>query len=161
MNKIVLVLIVALVLAVQVAARALPKFCSLVPRGGQLEKDRYIENNYEESRDSEAEEREPAEKPQKDDSKAAKVQFMITNKMRHVLVDDLGYLPSEVDEMEPQIAAVVIERKLGRPSNGMPASWRRPEAATTYNKKALRRIQSTLKNSASRVLGFVRVYVRP
>ncbi|RYG99948.1 hypothetical protein EON65_49815 [archaeon] len=60
-----------------------------------------------------------------------------------------------------QIAAVVIERKLGRPSNGMPASWRRPEAATSYNKKALRRLRSTLKNSASRVVGFVRVYVWP
>jgi len=28
--------------------------------------------------------------------------------------------------MEPQIAAVVIERGLARPSNGMPISWQRP-----------------------------------
>lgn len=54
------------------------------------------------------------------------LQFMITNKMRRALEDDLGYLPEEVDTMEPQIAAVVIERGLTRPANGMPESWRRP-----------------------------------
>ena len=45
--------------------------------------------------------------------------------MRTVLVDDLKYLDVEVDEMEPQIARVVIERRLQRPIKGMPASWRR------------------------------------
>ena len=32
------------------------------------------------------------------------VQFMITNKMRRVLEGQLGYLPSEVDDMDPQVA---------------------------------------------------------
>jgi len=54
------------------------------------------------------------------------LQFMITNKMRRALVEDLGYSQEEVDGMEPQIAAVVIERGLTRPANGMPESWRRP-----------------------------------
>ena len=54
---------------------------------------------------------------------------MITNKMRKVLEDDLGYLAEEVDAMEPQIAGVVIERGLARPSNGMPLSWQRPQSA--------------------------------
>lgn len=53
------------------------------------------------------------------------IQFMITNKMRSVLQSDLGYLKEEVDEMEPQIASVVIERRLVRPLKGMPAAWRR------------------------------------
>ena len=38
------------------------------------------------------------------------VQVMITRRMRRKLIDDLGYLSSEVDEMEPSVAAVVIER---------------------------------------------------
>lgn len=31
-----------------------------------------------------------------EDTKSAKVQFMITNKMKATLKDDLGYLPEEV-----------------------------------------------------------------
>lgn len=57
---------------------------------------------------------------------AAGKQFMITVKMRSTLVNELGYLPKEVDIMEPQIAAVVIERGLQRPPDGMPATWSRP-----------------------------------
>lgn len=60
-----------------------------------------------------------------DDGGGGGVQVMITRRMRKVLVDELGYLSSEVDAMEPSVAAVVLERGLARPSNGMPASWRR------------------------------------
>ena len=35
-----------------------------------------------------------------------------------VLVDELDYLPDEVDDMDPQIAAVVIEKSLPRPRAG-------------------------------------------
>ena len=59
----------------------------------------------------------------------AKVQFMVTGRMRQVLTEELGYLPSEIDMIEPQIAAVVIERGLARPSAGMPASWRKTNVA--------------------------------
>lgn len=31
------------------------------------------------------------------------VQWIITNKMRNILVKDLGYLDSEVNDMEPQV----------------------------------------------------------
>lgn len=34
---------------------------------------------------------------------SAEIQFMITNKMRNTLIQDLGYLSSEVDNMEPQV----------------------------------------------------------
>jgi hypothetical protein len=34
---------------------------------------------------------------------SAQIQYMITRKMRKVLVDDLNYLPEEVDDMEPQV----------------------------------------------------------
>jgi hypothetical protein len=56
---------------------------------------------------------------------SASIQYMVTRKMRAVLVEDLNYTDGEVDEMEPQIARVVIERRLQRPSKGMPSSWRR------------------------------------
>ena len=56
------------------------------------------------------------------------IRVFITRRMRRELIDDLGYLSSEVDEMEPSVAAVVIERGLARPSNGMPSSWKIPSA---------------------------------
>ena len=48
---------------------------------------------------------------------------MITMRMRRVLEDDLNYLSDEVDIMDPQIAAIVVERGLPRPSTGMPKKW--------------------------------------
>ena len=33
-------------------------------------------------------------------------------------MDELDYLPDEVDDMDPQIAAVVIEKSLPRPRAG-------------------------------------------
>ena len=53
------------------------------------------------------------------------LQYMITNQMRQILMEDLEYLIEEVDAMEPQIAQVVIERKTRRPQSGMPDTWRR------------------------------------
>lgn len=50
---------------------------------------------------------------------SANLPYMITNRMRFTLENDLGYLSDEVDEMEPQIATVVISRNLIRPSRGM------------------------------------------
>jgi hypothetical protein len=66
------------------------------------------------------------------------LQVFITRRMKKTLVEDLGYLGAEVDDMEPSVAAVVIERSLARPSNGMPASWRRstkPSSKSSGNKK--------------------------
>lgn len=36
-------------------------------------------------------------------STSASVQWMITSRMRSILINDLGYLESEVDDMEPQV----------------------------------------------------------
>jgi hypothetical protein len=73
---------------------------------------------------------------------------MITQRMRRVLEDQLGYLTEEVDVMEPQIAAVVIERSLARPSTGMPKSWMRPEPIKPFGdsvKKSLSNLLSKLR----------------
>lgn len=70
-------------------------------------------------------------------SNSASIQYMITQRMRRVLEDELRYLPEEVDIMEPQIASVVIERNLSRPSNGMPASWRRTDPSDVSGGKSI------------------------
>ena len=58
---------------------------------------------------------------------SAKVQFMITNAMRAILVDDLDYLDAEVDVMRPEIAAQLIETRTKRPfgDRPMPEAWKR------------------------------------
>lgn len=80
---------------------------------------------------------------------SAKVQYMITNRMRNKLIKELGYLSEEVDMIEPQIAAVVIERALSRPSSGMPSSWRK----TTVAKRPKKRGQGIGSNIFSKLIG--------
>lgn len=51
------------------------------------------------------------------------VQFMITNKMKGILVNNLMYTEDEVDRMDPEVARIVIEKNLKRPAKGMPRAW--------------------------------------
>lgn len=86
---------------------------------------------------------------EKGDGKSVSMQLMITTRMRNILVNDLKcvllplrcdvctswrkshgvllgrYLPEEVDEMDPSVAALIIEKGLTRPLKGMPRQWRR------------------------------------
>lgn len=73
------------------------------------------------------------------------IQFMITNRMRNTLEKELGYLKEEVDVMEPQIAAVLIEKSLARPENGMPASWKRQEPGKNMVVESLNAFSSSTK----------------
>eukprot|EP00967_Tisochrysis_lutea_P051177 scaffold63129_cov33-Tisochrysis_lutea.AAC.1 len=53
---------------------------------------------------------------------AASMQFMITMRMKEQL-RGLGYLPSEIANLDPQRAAAIIDRSIPRPSRGVPDSW--------------------------------------
>ena len=79
---------------------------------------------------------------------------MITQRMRRVLEDELEYLTEEVDIMEPQIAAVVIERGLARPSAGMPKSWRRkqPSVPAVISEKAAKNLKKTFQAIIQRIV---------
>ena len=54
---------------------------------------------------------------------AATVQYMITRNMKKVLIDELGYTDAEVDNMKPDVAAVITSKRLKRPSSGMPDAF--------------------------------------
>ena len=58
------------------------------------------------------------------DDGAARIQWMITQKMRSGLLR-LNYLPDEIKAMDPHVAKILLERRLSRPRTGMPISWRR------------------------------------
>ncbi len=112
----------------------------------------------------------PDETSTDDDRNSSALQWLITNRMKLVLMKDLGYTESEIDQMEPQvgvraifnyhhlnfsiyvqIAAVVIERKLRRPLKGMPESWRK------HNPNTFLIVARTIrKNLVCRTLGVVR-----
>ena len=59
----------------------------------------------------------------KDNHSRAKVHAAISPAMRRALISELKYLPEEADTMNAQIAAVVLERALERPKDGMPEPW--------------------------------------
>lgn len=82
---------------------------------------------------------------------------MITNRMRRILEQDLNYLPEEIDKMDPQIAPMVIERKLSRPSTGMPKKW------IKYHKSeaSMSKYAAGLKNSFERFTNFAVNQVLP
>lgn len=80
---------------------------------------------------------------------------MITNKMRAVLTSELGYTHEEVSKMKPDVAAVVIQRKLVRPSGGMPKQWYRDDVGGEGNrggkgmvKKVFQPVRSLLKSTS-------------
>ena len=58
------------------------------------------------------------------DDGAARIQWMITQKMRSGLLR-LNYLPDEIKAMDPHVAKILLEKRLYRPRTGMPISWRR------------------------------------
>jgi hypothetical protein len=76
----------------------------------------------------------------------------------------LGYLPDEVNKMEPQIAAVVIEKRLSRPLNGMPVSWEKIDVSSRKN--IFQSIGSFLRSVISKmspyvIPGAVIIYLSP
>jgi hypothetical protein len=78
------------------------------------------------------------------DANSASVQYMITNKMRQTLIDDLAYLPSEVDEMEPEVARIVLSKRLRRPPSGMPKAWSKTANASRLAKRSRKSIFRTV-----------------
>ena len=69
----------------------------------------------------------PSPPQAKGDGSKASVQYMITRRMSSVLTSELGYLPEEVEVMRPDVAAVVVGRRLKRPERGMPEGWVRDD----------------------------------
>lgn len=99
------------------------------------------------------------------DSNSAKIQFMVTHNMRKILEDELGYLPSEVDSINPQIAAVVIERKLSRPSTGMPSKWMVAQSSRVSTMSGItgkvRQLGSRISSSVSQLASSVYQQITP
>lgn len=97
------------------------------------------------------------EKPKMAKSGSGTIQFMITNRMRRDLENELNYLTEEVDIMDPQIASVVIERGLSRPSSGMPKSWIKIQSEIPFLEKQMTR----LKNSMLKLADFTIYKIAP
>ena len=70
----------------------------------------------------------------------ATVQYMITRNMKRLLTEELGYTESEVDNMKPDVAAVLTSKRLKRPSTGMPDAFYVDGKAPTMRKNPLTQI---------------------
>ena len=68
--------------------------------------------------------------------------------MKEILQKDLLYTPNEISSMKPEVASIVIERKMQRPHNGMPKPW-----SKNFNPNSppslLARLKQTLTKSCS------------
>jgi len=89
----------------------------------------------------------------KEESSSVGVQFVITRRMRKMLIYELNYTPSEVDQMRAEVAAVVIEKHLKRPPSGMPAAW--AEIRDSYQSKKQPTLVPKVKKIIASVLGIV------
>lgn len=98
--------------------------------------------------------------PDEIDSPPQGIQYMITNRMRRILTNDLGYLDNEVDAMEPQIAAVVIEKQLARPLSGMPPGWRRTDIVDDDEGSALARSLQSLKSLTQKISSAISFFAK-
>lgn len=81
------------------------------------------------------------------------VQYMITRKMRQVLADDLGYTEEEVENMKPDVAAVITTKKLKRPSGGMPDAFYvdgKAPSGSNAAMKAMKAMKGLLKSDVVR-----------
>ena len=57
-------------------------------------------------------------------SRGASVQWIITNQMKAQL-GELGYTAADISKLAPDRAAAIIDRKIRRPAQGVPAEWNR------------------------------------
>lgn len=89
----------------------------------------------------------------------AKMQWIITKKMKDTLMNELGYKEEEIDDMMPDVAATVINKRLTRPKLGMPEEWRksfdrsRTEARVNKLLKRMGVHKKQLKNYCSALQG--------
>ena len=105
-------------------------------------------------REEAAEEDSDSAEDAKDD---ASLQFMITNRMRRVLEDDLNYHIEEIEVMDPQIASVVIERGLARPPTGMPKAWQSIKPSKTLTSDMRKLIFNMMNGARSQIFSSYRV----
>lgn len=104
-------------------------------------------------REEAAEEDSDSAEDAKDD---ASLQFMITNRMRRVLEDDLNYHIEEIEVMDPQIASVVIERGLARPPTGMPKAWQSIKPSKTLTSDMRKLIFNMMNGARSKIFSCYR-----
>jgi|AntAceMinimDraft_1070359.scaffolds.fasta_scaffold174818_1 hypothetical protein len=71
-------------------------------------------------------------------SNTASLQFMITNAMKGTLIDELGFLPEEVEVMKPEVAKEVIEKRMNRP----------------FGKRPMPDVSASVERSTQRANGF-------
>ena len=85
----------------------------------------------------------------KKDKYNAKMQWVITNRMKKILVEELHYTPEEVEVMMPDVAAVVINKHLERPKRGMPPEWRKD---FHMRQRGLKRVRAAVRSALRRAV---------
>lgn len=70
---------------------------------------------------------------------------MITNEMKRVLIEELGYRRQEVERLREELAGPIIEKRVARPLEGVPADWTKSEEENGMRAKLEREGRYPLK----------------
>ena len=87
------------------------------------------------------------------DNNEAKQVFMITQNMKQIMIEELGYKRKEVDSIRVELVPNIIENKIKCPPDGMSQSWFDPQLQESNNNNNNRMLEK-LKNESKYPLKF-------
>jgi len=79
------------------------------------------------------------------DSTTATTTFMMTNEMKRVMIEELGYQRQEVNQIRIELVDSIISKRIFRPSDGMPSTWCEDEEETSSQNRMLKKLENESK----------------
>jgi len=77
---------------------------------------------------------------------AATTTFMITNEMKRILIEELGYQRQEVNQIRIELVDSIISKRISRPVDGMPSTWYiKEEEETSSQSTMLKKLENESK----------------
>jgi len=72
--------------------------------------------------------------------------FMITNEMKRILIEELGYKRQEVNQIRIEMVDQIISKRIVCPSDGMPSTWYREDDDESAEPSSQDRMRQKLEN---------------
>lgn len=76
---------------------------------------------------------------------AATTTVMITNEMKRILIEELGYRRIDIECLRVELAAPIISKRIPCPSTGMPDSWKSNEEENSSQDRMLSKLKKESK----------------
>ena len=80
--------------------------------------------------------------PMENDTTTATAIFMMTNEMKRVLIEELGYKRQEVNQIRIELVESIISKRISCPPDGMPLTWYKEEEETSSQNRMLQKLEN-------------------